>query len=98
MVKAQSAPGTTISSSATTQKVTTDPAAMNGLPSLPADAATLSTNRAKVLPDLSTPGPDRGRISLVDAIDRKILALLQDDGRLTITELATRIGLSVSPC
>jgi DNA-binding Lrp family transcriptional regulator len=34
----------------------------------------------------------------MDAIDRKILALLQEDGRLTITELATRIGLSVSPC
>jgi DNA-binding Lrp family transcriptional regulator len=34
----------------------------------------------------------------MDAIDRKILALLQVDGRLTVTELATRVGLSVSPC
>jgi DNA-binding Lrp family transcriptional regulator len=34
----------------------------------------------------------------VDAIDRKILALLQENGRLTITELAHRVGLSVSPC
>ncbi|GAA1881316.1 Lrp/AsnC family transcriptional regulator [Asanoa iriomotensis] len=34
----------------------------------------------------------------MDAIDRKILALLQMDGRLTVTELATRVGLSVSPC
>ncbi len=34
----------------------------------------------------------------MDAIDRKILAALQQDGRLTITELAGRIGLSVSPC
>jgi DNA-binding Lrp family transcriptional regulator len=34
----------------------------------------------------------------VDKIDRKILALLQDDGRLTVTELAGRVGLSVSPC
>jgi len=34
----------------------------------------------------------------VDAIDRKILALLQDKGRLTVTELASRVGLSVSPC
>jgi DNA-binding Lrp family transcriptional regulator len=33
----------------------------------------------------------------VDAIDKKILAALQDNGRLTITELAGRIGLSVSP-
>jgi DNA-binding Lrp family transcriptional regulator len=34
----------------------------------------------------------------VDAIDRKILTALQADGRQTITELAARIGLSVSPC
>jgi DNA-binding Lrp family transcriptional regulator len=34
----------------------------------------------------------------MDAIDRKILAVLQEDGRLTVTELATRVGLSVSPC
>jgi DNA-binding Lrp family transcriptional regulator len=34
----------------------------------------------------------------VDAIDRKILAEVQRDGRLTITELAERVGLSVSPC
>jgi DNA-binding Lrp family transcriptional regulator len=34
----------------------------------------------------------------VDALDRKILALLQGDGRLTVTELAAQVGLSVSPC
>jgi DNA-binding Lrp family transcriptional regulator len=34
----------------------------------------------------------------MDAIDRKILAELQRDGRLTVTELAARVGLSVSPC
>jgi DNA-binding Lrp family transcriptional regulator len=34
----------------------------------------------------------------VDAIDRKILAELQRDGRLTVTELAAKVGLSVSPC
>jgi len=34
----------------------------------------------------------------VDAIDRKILAELQRDGRLTVTDLATRVGLSLSPC
>ncbi len=34
----------------------------------------------------------------MDTIDRKILAALQADGRLTITELATRVGLTVSPC
>lgn len=34
----------------------------------------------------------------MDAIDRHILAVLQQDGRLTLTELAGRVGLSVSPC
>jgi DNA-binding Lrp family transcriptional regulator len=34
----------------------------------------------------------------VDAIDRRILALLQENGRLTVTELAGTVGLSVSPC
>ena len=34
----------------------------------------------------------------MDAIDRKILAELQVDGRLSITELAAKVGLSLSPC
>ena len=34
----------------------------------------------------------------MDALDRKILAELQSDGRLTITELAAQVGLSISPC
>jgi DNA-binding Lrp family transcriptional regulator len=34
----------------------------------------------------------------MDGIDRKILAALQEDGRITITDLAGRVGLSVSPC
>ncbi|MFB6781717.1 Lrp/AsnC family transcriptional regulator [Streptomyces sp. NPDC056352] len=34
----------------------------------------------------------------MDALDRKILTELQFDGRLTITELAARVKLSVSPC
>ena len=34
----------------------------------------------------------------MDVVDRKILAVLQEDGRLTITELAAQVGLSVSPC
>src|ERR1700744_6387769 len=34
----------------------------------------------------------------LDAIDRKILALLQSDGRITMAELADKVGLSVSPC
>lgn len=34
----------------------------------------------------------------MDRIDRKILAELQRDGRLTVTELADTVGLSLSPC
>ena len=34
----------------------------------------------------------------MDRTDRKILAELQTDGRLSITELADRVGLSLSPC
>ena|SRR6266568_4403120 len=34
----------------------------------------------------------------MDAMDRKILTELQQDGRLTVTELAARVRLSVSPC
>lgn len=34
----------------------------------------------------------------MDRIDCKILAELQSDGRLSVTELAERIGLSLSPC
>ncbi|MBL1088149.1 MULTISPECIES: Lrp/AsnC family transcriptional regulator [Streptomyces] len=34
----------------------------------------------------------------MDALDRKILTELQQDGRLTVTELAARVQLSVSPC
>jgi DNA-binding Lrp family transcriptional regulator len=40
----------------------------------------------------------RARLLPVDAVDRKILAELMTDGRLTVTELAQRVGLSVAPC
>lgn len=34
----------------------------------------------------------------LDAIDRKILAILQQDGRTTMQQLADQVGLSLSPC
>ena len=34
----------------------------------------------------------------LDAIDRKILSILQKDSRVTMQDLAERVGLSVSPC
>ena len=34
----------------------------------------------------------------LDRIDRKILDILQRDGRIAMTELASQVGLSASPC
>ena len=34
----------------------------------------------------------------LDATDRKILVLLQADGRMSLAELAEKVGLSPSPC
>lgn len=47
----------------------------------------------------SRPGaPREAKIIDMDAIDRKILALLQANGRITFTELAAEVQLSVSRC
>ncbi|MCK9549543.1 Lrp/AsnC family transcriptional regulator [Aquamicrobium sp.] len=37
-------------------------------------------------------------ITQLDAIDRKILRALQADGKISVGELADRVGLSPSPC
>lgn len=37
-------------------------------------------------------------MSALDAIDRRILATLQADSRITMQELAEKVGLSISPC
>src|SRR5690606_36950835 len=34
----------------------------------------------------------------IDAFDRKILNVLAEDGRITVTALAERVGLSKTPC
>ncbi|MDB5702633.1 MAG: Lrp/AsnC-family transcriptional regulator [Sphingomonadales bacterium] len=34
----------------------------------------------------------------LDSFDRKILAVLVDDGRITVTDLARKVGLSKTPC
>ncbi len=34
----------------------------------------------------------------LDKIDRRILSELRQDGRLTVTQLADKVGLSSSPC
>ena len=37
-------------------------------------------------------------MSEIDDIDRKIIAALQADGKITVNELAEKVGLSASPC
>jgi Lrp/AsnC family leucine-responsive transcriptional regulator len=39
-----------------------------------------------------------GSTSQIDLFDRKIIDALREDGRLPVTELAQRVGLSKSPC
>jgi DNA-binding Lrp family transcriptional regulator len=51
----------------------------------------------------STAGPGRPFVECLvparlDAIDRKILKELQEDGRITNVELASRVGISAPPC
>lgn len=35
---------------------------------------------------------------MIDAVDREILRHLKDDGRITATALAAKVGLTVAPC
>jgi len=37
-------------------------------------------------------------LQTLDAIDRKILTIMQNDGRLTIVQLSDLVGLSATPC
>ena len=34
----------------------------------------------------------------LDKIDRRILGILQSDGRVVMTDLAEQVGLSLTPC
>ncbi|WP_076745662.1 Lrp/AsnC family transcriptional regulator [Sphingomonas jeddahensis] len=43
--------------------------------------------------DVSPAGADE-----IDVFDRRIIAVLQTEGRLAVTELAKRVGLSKTPC
>src|SRR4051794_18520677 len=46
---------------------------------------------------LDTPFKERRRTEM-DAIDRKILAVVQDDASLSVAEIGQRVGLSSTPC
>lgn len=54
-------------------------------------------SRYGCLPELS-PREEKDVPASLDAIDRKILKELQDDGRMTNVELARRVGISAPPC
>lgn len=44
------------------------------------------------MPDISS------NIVDLDDFDRKMIAILREDGRITVTDLADRVGLSKTPC
>lgn len=46
--------------------------------------------------DLAAPTAETNR--RLDAIDRKILTVLQDDASLSVAEIGDRVGLSSTPC
>jgi DNA-binding Lrp family transcriptional regulator len=52
----------------------------------------------KMIPTSAKRPRMRERLFPMDRIDRQILAQLQENGRLTITELAGKVRLSLSPC
>jgi DNA-binding Lrp family transcriptional regulator len=51
-----------------------------------------------LIADLCRDGVVFAMILAMDAINRKIIAELEADGRLTVTALAERVKLSVAPC
>ncbi len=50
-------------------------------------------NKRKIIPAVPETEP-----AALDAIDRKILALLQEDNQITNQDLAARVGISPPPC
>lgn len=40
----------------------------------------------------------RQPVRALDKLDRRILKLLQEDGRMAMKDLAERVGLTVTPC
>jgi Lrp/AsnC family transcriptional regulator len=56
----------------------------------------LKWNKVLQMTDLAVPLPETSR--RLDAIDRKILMVLQDDASLSVAEIGDRVGLSSTPC
>src|SRR3989442_15914082 len=49
-----------------------------------------------LMTDLAVQLPEANR--RLDAIDRKILAVIQEDASLSVAEIGNRVGLSSTPC
>jgi DNA-binding Lrp family transcriptional regulator len=63
-----------------------------------ADEEKVRRQSRHLVADLCANRSPSAMILVMDTIDRKIIAELQAEGRLTVTELAQRVGLSVAPC
>jgi len=50
------------------------------------------------LDDFDKMKPIRAKMHEIDTFDRKLLECLQFDGRMTLSDLADKVGLSSSPC
>ncbi|MBN9633197.1 MAG: Lrp/AsnC family transcriptional regulator [Actinobacteria bacterium] len=61
-------------------------------------AEKLRERTRKVLRNLRRNRGSCSRIFCMDNLDREILSALQEDGRISVTELASRVGLSLSAC
>jgi Lrp/AsnC family transcriptional regulator, leucine-responsive regulatory protein len=65
---------------------------LSGAPSFVIGEKKMATRR-KIIPEIS---PESA--ATLDAIDRKILALLQEDNQITNQALAEKVGISPPPC
>ena len=64
--------------------------------SLYEDERSLIWNNVLFMTDLAAPVTEPNR--RLDAIDRKILMVLQEDASLSVAEIGDRVGLSSTPC
>jgi Lrp/AsnC family leucine-responsive transcriptional regulator len=48
--------------------------------------------------DQGSPAENLASIDTLDRIDRRILKILQEDGRMAVTDIARQVNLSVTPC
>src|SRR5215468_3611264 len=57
--------------------------------------AAKSSNRSR---NSSGPTADRIDVDELDRIDRRLLKILQENGRAAVTDIAKQVNLSITPC